>query len=155
MEWAIVTKCCTVRVRQTYVNWQVVCYLVRISLQSRPLSRSWKLCGTVTATLCSRCRGVAVGASQCGCSPSRTSRAAIPPRGRRGGAHRVFSPCPQFRLSIWMTQHKTMPPSGPPLHLQARSYSSDFETAETKIRRGTLFGVLRSADLGTMYRNSN
>jgi hypothetical protein len=95
-----------------------VCYLVRTSLQSRPVSRSWELGRTMTGTLCSGCPGVDGVASPCDCSPSRTSRAATPLGGSRGGAHRVFSRWPQFRMSICTTRHKWISPSGLPFYLQ-------------------------------------
>lgn len=85
------------------LKWRVVCYLGQTSLRSTPAWRSWQPSGTATGTPCSCRPGFAVRASPRDCSPFRTSRAAIPPGRRRGGAHRVFSLCPQFRLSIEMT----------------------------------------------------
>lgn len=81
---------------------KLLCYLAQTWLQSRPVSRSWGLAGRLTG-----CPGVADGGrgSLGGCSPSRTSRAATPPR-RAGGSHPVFSRCHLFRRKVTRLSHQ-------------------------------------------------
>jgi len=78
------------------------CYLEQTWHQSRPVSRSWGLADIETGWLYLRCPGAADGDR--GCSPSRTSRDATPPRRRCEEVHRVFSRCPQLRRSFLKTR---------------------------------------------------
>lgn len=94
-------RMCSWKASEVHISWNC-CYLEQTWLQSRPVSRSWGLADTVTGWLYLGCPGAADGG--CGCSPSRTSRDATPPRRRCEEVHRVFSRCPQFRRSFSKTR---------------------------------------------------